>query len=1722
MRFRPYLYSLALFALIGNSAIAQTNFRSVTNGDWSNNTTWEEEVGGVWGPTLNTPDFNDAVITILSGHTVTVSTTITADELTVDGGGNLEIDGGELIINNGSGDDLTVAEADFITTFENGTLTILAGSVLENQGQITTGESNFNVAGTYQHNQNGGVIPTVTWNTGSTCEIIGVTSTVPTGLGQSFYDFDWNNSGQSTSLFLNGQLSNVSNNLYVRSTGSNNFLILANAQTGTTTVGANVEVLNSAKFYVAATSSSYNLDITGNLNVSSTATAYAMLFTATGTVVVDVGGSFNKSNSGTVNMSAGSGSGTLNVDGDFIISGGTLTETSSGSGTVTFTGSGTQTVQNSGTISNTINYAVSTGSTLSLGTSSLTGAGTFTLNTGANVQLGSTSGTGALQDNIQVSGTKTFSSGSTIEYVSGSSQTIGSGHPSTSGVNTIINNAGATLGASVTFSGSLTLLSGDLTVGTNTLTLNGSLTPNANSIIVGNLSNLVINGTGAMGTFPFQAGDVTFNNFTLNRSSGSLAFGQTVTIVGTITLSQGSLIFNGQTLNLDGTFSATSGGLAGNSASTLIIGGSSGGAFGTLNFSGGGNTVGTLELNRSGGSATLNSVLNVSSALNLTSGTFTNTSGLTLANGAVVTVDGGTLSGSRIANVAGNTYDVIYNSPATTGLELPLSSETEDLNNLTLNAGITLNQDVIVNGTVALISGAFSGGSFTITMEGANWNFDGGTVQSGTVEFNSTTSIGGSSTKQFDDVMITATGAVTASSNVSISGNLQIDSGGTISLGSTTLTFNGTSTQLVSAGGNAFGNITANGGNTVTLLSALNLTGVLRVQNATTFQSDGNLTLVSTSDGTSGNASVYQLLGGSSVTGDVIVQRYMGGEGRIWRYLSVATSNATVASWQDDFPITGTFSDPSTGTGISSSSPSLYYYDESVAGVQDNGWLPYPTSGTAASNPLDPGTGYSAFIREGSGPTTIDVTGPINQGTINFSVMFTNSGDPGDGWNLLGNPYPATIGWSQVSGWSKTNIGGTIYVRDNGAGGVYRVWNGSMGDLAGGLIAAGQSFWITTVTSPSLSLNENAKVISTGTFHKETATPNVLMISLSDGQYVDNAFFGIMEEATDNYDFYYDGHKLNNDIFDLSTLSAEGYELAINAVPEFCEKNIKVGIKDAEPGNYYLDFSNLESFDSEYNFTLKDNYLNQSINLSEQSHYEFAVTTEPATSGSERFTVLMGKPEIITEISASDLVICGSEDAVIGLGNLQIGVNYQLFLDEEPLTDVAVASDSFLDMLVNKDLLEMGENLISIKAGWSGCDQYMLENEIIINLEAPVNVTGADTYDLCDGSNLTLELDSNPSIVFYNWYEDGTSVPFETTSTGSILLSNIETSKDIYVAGVNASDCEGPKFKISLNLNELPVLEVPQNEILLCNQTSVLLLASTNSNYSEYAWYLNDALEPFEITTEASIMIDAVTSVNIKVSGRNSVGCESQKTNISISQITATEPENLTTSFACGPENAVMLEVGGAPDGFTYNWYESSEAITPVHSSEFGEFLTEPLSSSKYFYVTIISPEGCESLRTSVMAEIFSINITASEDKLISSSDTGNQWFFNGNAIEGATDKEYAPEESGTYTLTITRGTCTLEESVDFLVTSIGENEAGLLTLYPNPVTNVLNVIVSNELIDEGGSKMLILDNSGRIMLNSDIVSSETEVDLGSLSKGVYFIHISNKNQKIIRRIVKE
>jgi hypothetical protein len=1207
-------YLIAFTSLTVTAQVA-----SVQDGAWNNTNTWD--CGCV-------PDFNEGQITISAFTTVTIPNgyTADADEILVDGDGTLTIEsGGRLIVRDGTGDDLTVNIGDGFFSFD-GILNVNSGGVLENRGQISSTNSNLLITGTYQHNLNGGTIPDANWITGSTLDVTGVTSTKPSGFGQSFYNVIWN-CNQSGSVSLLGELTSIANDFTISNTGTNRSLILSTSTNGTLTVGNNLLIQNAAILAVVQ-SGSYTLNITGSLTVNSSVTN-SLLFTATGTPVVNVSGNFTKSGTGTVNFASSSGLGTLNVTGDFSITGGTLTETSSGSGSVVFNGTGIQTFSNSGTIANTINFTVNNGTTVDFGTSALGGTGAFVCS--GNVRLGSTNASGAVQGNIPLS-TRTFNSGSSITYNGVAAQFMG--FSTSSGVNSIINNAsGVSLASSVTIGGNLTLTAGNLSVGNNTLTFGGNVTPNSNTIVVSSGSSLVINGSGAFGTFPFPSGAQTISNFTLNRTStGSVVFGNDVTITGTVTLSNGDLNFSNRLLTLSGTFNSAGGFLFGNSSSTLSITGS--GAFGTLAFSGSGNTINTLNFDRaSSGTASLNSNLTVTTALNLLNGDFTNTSGLTLSNNAILTRNSTSqLLESAITMANGDRYNLVYTGTAlSTGIEMPTVAN-DDLRNLTINGGpVTLTQSIIVNGDLTLQNSSLNGNGFDITMAGnpGIWNKQNGTFSpgSGTVIITGNISVQATSNPQFGNITTNSGATFTARAGImNISGNLQLDGSSTFNHNNGTLTFNGSSTQGIASAGKSFNNITVTkGGGNLQILSTLNLVNTLSVTTATTVESGGNLVLISTSDGPSGNARIGTLPSGASVSGDVIAQRYMADEGRIYRYISSPLTNATVAQLQDDFPVTGSFTGASTGCSGCTTNSSMFYYDEATAGGLQSGYFQYPIASNTEI--LQPGRGYAPFVRDDIilGNVVIDLTGPINQGSVALPVAYTNNGDAtADGYNLVGNPFPSSIDWDFVSGWTKTNISNVIAVRDNGAGGVFRYWDGSTGSFANGEIATGQGFWVrATAGSPSLVVNEQAKTTATATFYRGTEEEvDVLEILLTNGTLTDNAYLRLRSEASNALDEY-DGTKLDNASFDMYTVSEDGIPMAINAVASVsCDTPMKLGIKDMPNGTFTFSRKALGVF-TNYYVELFDKFTQTRVMLDESTPYQFTTNSNALSKAEDRFEITL-------------------------------------------------------------------------------------------------------------------------------------------------------------------------------------------------------------------------------------------------------------------------------------------------------------------------------------------------------------------------------------------------------------------------------------------------------------------------------------------------------------------
>src|SRR5690606_37520947 len=80
----------------------------------------------------------------------------------------------------------------------------------------------FNTGSIYRHNNaSAGDVPLATWDAGSTCEIVGLTDPVsPGNLNQTFGHFVWNTPSLLGDVNLGGQLSSISGNLRLVSTGS--------------------------------------------------------------------------------------------------------------------------------------------------------------------------------------------------------------------------------------------------------------------------------------------------------------------------------------------------------------------------------------------------------------------------------------------------------------------------------------------------------------------------------------------------------------------------------------------------------------------------------------------------------------------------------------------------------------------------------------------------------------------------------------------------------------------------------------------------------------------------------------------------------------------------------------------------------------------------------------------------------------------------------------------------------------------------------------------------------------------------------------------------------------------------------------------------------------------------------------------------------------------------------------------------------------------------------------------------------------------------------------------------------------------------------------------------------------------------------------------------------------------------------------------------------------
>ena len=594
--------------------------------------------------------------------------------------------------------------------------------------------------------------------------------------------------------------------------------------------------------------------------------------------------------------------------------------------------------------------------------------------------------------------------------------------------------------------------------------------------------------------------------------------------------------------------------------------------------------------------------------------------------------------------VNGGSYATVASGSASSSLSLNVGSNTIDVT-VTAQDGSTTKTYTI---TVTRLDNTWTGGN------SSNWN-DPGNWSSGSVPApteNIVIASGASNTLTISSSVAANNITIASGGLLIVTGTLQINgsitnNGGTFTATSGTIEMNGSSAQNIPAStftGNTVQNLIVNNSAGVTLSGALNITGVLTPA-AGNLVSGGNLTLVSTASAT---ASVAASAGGT-ITGNVNVQRWNVAQ-RGYRILSNPyAAKQSLTGLTNYFAITGI-----TGGGTyatSSGNPSAFTYNATAA--SGSALIPVTSATTSIWNYTTPvfvqvrGSGSQGinFDYSGSGgvPTAfaLDAVGVLNDGNAvpDYPLQYSVSGN---NYNLVGNPYASPINLKSlqsngISIHSNSNIGGTFYIynptKNAGTaitliGGYDSYSNDGTTDV---VIPSMAAFFIKANTSgQTIQFAESAKTNATPLNVMGTGTRAQLQLAVeSDKGSWDNLNIRFDDKATDSVIDRFDAEKWNNAVFDFYSLSAEGNRLCIDSRAVNVTGIIPLGINtNVTDNSFKIKVQNIGGL-GDRQIVLKDKLLlTETILKAVGDSYSFAITTDTATKGNNRFELAITSPKL--------------------------------------------------------------------------------------------------------------------------------------------------------------------------------------------------------------------------------------------------------------------------------------------------------------------------------------------------------------------------------------------------------------------------------------------------------------------------------------------------------------
>jgi len=448
-------------------------------------------------------------------------------------------------------------------------------------------------------------------------------------------------------------------------------------------------------------------------------------------------------------------------------------------------------------------------------------------------------------------------------------------------------------------------------------------------------------------------------------------------------------------------------------------------------------------------------------------------------------------------------------------------------------------------------------------------------------------------------------------------------------------------------------------------------------------------------------------------------------------------------------------------------------------------------------------------------------------------------------------------------------------------------------------------------------------------------------------------------------------------------------------------------------------------------------------------------------------------------------------------GNLQLGTRAVFTVGTNP-TNVEVAdinNDGMLDIIIRSST-----------------------TSILLNASSPGYINLQKTYDFAiSGTNASLsDLNGDGKL----------DICFGRTSTGNIsLLENMYTVASTPLFGSNV-DLKSGTFDTFVATGDLdgdgkPELAAANTTINTVTLFSNKIDAPSIDQFTEHSLKAGDTLHitGSNLARTTSVKLGGTEAASFKVLNANSIDAVVGNGTSGDIMVTTTKGTAALSGFQFIPVISVSGDTSvcdGASVSLTSTadannqWYVNDAAIAGATSKTYaatatGKYTVKTTGNN----VTTASPQAVDVTVTKVPTP----TISRSGNVLLSSSTTGNQWYLDGKAIQGATDPSYQPAKSGDYTVQVSADNCmsAFSKAISFTPKGMINLPNGqFINLYPNPVTD--KIVINCQLDNTDALTLEIFDSNGRSVKKVQGLHSGDVIHLDDLPKGLFIIKISSKN----------